>query len=53
LINLSVLCLVSCPVFVWAPCHWFLSLGRNGVAFIERNLSLLILFIIFNLRFPL
>jgi hypothetical protein len=30
-----------------APCHWFLLLGRMGVAFIERRLSLLILFFIF------
>jgi hypothetical protein len=49
-ISLSVLCRVPCPVFclgsVSAPCHWFLSLGNVGVAFIERRLSLLILFII-------
>jgi hypothetical protein len=31
----------------WAPCHWFLLLGHMGVAFIERRLSLLILFFIF------
>jgi hypothetical protein len=31
----------------WAPCHWLLLLARVGVAFIERRLSLLILFIIF------
>jgi hypothetical protein len=31
----------------WAPCHWFLLLGRVGVEFIERRLSLLIFFIIF------
>jgi hypothetical protein len=30
-----------------SPCHWFLLLGHMGVAFIERHLSLLILFIIF------
>jgi hypothetical protein len=40
---LSCFCLWS----AWAPCHWFLLLGRMGVAFIERRLSLLILFIIF------
>jgi hypothetical protein len=28
-------------------CRWFLLLGHVGVAFIERRLSLLILFIIF------
>jgi hypothetical protein len=32
---------------VWIHCHWFLLLGRVGVAFIEHRLSLLILFIIF------
>jgi membrane protease YdiL (CAAX protease family) len=31
----------------WAPCHWFLLLGRRGVAFIERRLYFVILFIIF------
>jgi hypothetical protein len=39
---------VPCPVFVlgfdWAPCRWFLLLGLMGIAFIERRLSLLILF---------
>jgi hypothetical protein len=33
----------------WAPCHWFLLLGHMGVAFIERRLSLLILFFIYYL----
>jgi hypothetical protein len=49
-INLS----VPCPVFVGsalAPCHWFLLLGRVGVVFIGRRLSLLILFIIFETFF--
>jgi hypothetical protein len=40
---LSCFCLGS----AWAPCHWFLLLGHVGVAFIERRLSLLILFVIF------
>jgi hypothetical protein len=31
----------------WAPCHWLLLLGRVGAVFIERRLSLMILFIIF------
>jgi hypothetical protein len=31
----------------WAPCHWLLLLGRVGAAFIERRLSLMILFIMF------
>jgi hypothetical protein len=30
-----------------AHCHWLLLLDRVGVAFVERRLSLLILFIIF------
>jgi hypothetical protein len=47
IINLSVLCLVPCFGSAWALCHWFLLLGRRGVAFNERCLSLLILFIIF------
>jgi hypothetical protein len=42
---LSCFCLGS----AWAPRRWFLFLGRVGVAFIERRLSLLILFIIFSL----
>jgi hypothetical protein len=29
----------------WAPCRWLLLLGRVGAAFIERRLSLMILFI--------
>jgi hypothetical protein len=33
--------------FTATPCHWFLLLDHTGVAFIERRLSLLILFIIF------
>jgi hypothetical protein len=40
---LSWFCLGS----AWAPCYWFLLLVRVVVAFIERRLSLLILFIIF------
>jgi hypothetical protein len=51
-ISLSVFCLVPSPDFFlfwvpWVPCRWFLLLGRVGVTFIERRLSLLILFIIF------
>jgi hypothetical protein len=43
-VALSFLCLGS----AWAPCHWFLLLGHGGWgAFIERRLSLLILFFIF------
>jgi hypothetical protein len=34
--------------FPLTGCHWFLLLGHVGVAFIERRLSLLILFIIFE-----
>jgi hypothetical protein len=44
---LSCFCLGS----AWAPCDWFLLLGRMWVAFIERRLSLLILFIIFFVIF--
>jgi hypothetical protein len=40
---LSYFCLGSS----WAPCHWRLLMGRVGAAFIERRLSLSILFIIF------
>jgi hypothetical protein len=33
-----------------APCRWFLLQGRMGVAFIERRLSLVILFAIFYIQ---
>jgi hypothetical protein len=50
-ISLSVLCLAPCPVFVCGPpgsVPLVLDAGSCGcVAFIERRLSLLILFIIF------
>jgi hypothetical protein len=36
-----------CSGSAWAPCRWFLLLGHVGVAFVERRLSLLILFIMF------
>jgi hypothetical protein len=38
---------LKCLGSAWALCRWFLLLGHMGVAFIERRLSLLILFIIF------
>jgi hypothetical protein len=38
---------------VRAPCRWFLLLGRVRVAFIERRLSLLSLFIIFSVLIEL
>jgi hypothetical protein len=49
-INLPMLYLVPCPVFVLGPpglLATVLLLDRVFVAFIERRLSLLILFIIF------
>jgi hypothetical protein len=52
MVYLPVLCLVPFPVFVWGPpgllatcsCYWV----GWGTAFIERGLSLMILFIIFD-----
>jgi hypothetical protein len=41
--------LMVCLGSAWAPCRWFLLLGHVGVAFIERRLSLLILFFIFHI----
>jgi hypothetical protein len=42
-------CILSCSCLgsSWAPCRWFMLLGHVGVAFFERRLSLVILFIIF------